>query len=622
MKQSTAFFSLALTLLLANHAAAQSSTGYCWKDTYTRGVGTIPVDCSANEERQGLLCYPKCPSGYSGAGPVCWQTCPAGFTDNGAFCLKPEPYGRGWGYAWQIEDGLSNSGMLSRCQQAEGVTCEMWGAMAYPKCKSGYTAVGSNICSPVCQGGMTDIGISCAKNTATRATNTASCGTGKDYDAGLCYDACKAGYDGVGPVCWGTCPADKPYACGMGCAVDANTCAQVTSDQVLSVVSTAASIALTAVSGGAGGTLIQAAKMGAKTAVKEAGKQLAKGITKEAVKGAIKGVAKQVGKDVAESTLETWGTALVTYDLTSAAYTSAGQDPPDFDLTSLDPTGISSIVMAYNYPKCAPPATGTVKANPTIPAATTSMYDLGTSAWIQFPGPKPREIAVTGGGTAWLLSDERSATSEGNVVYRIRPGENSWTPIPALGLKGIAAASDYVWGIDGRLNVVKWNGNGWDPAIEAAADDIAVDTNGDLYVMGRNATLFQLKLGADVWTAIPTPQDAGLTPYNIRRIYSNTGGQIFAIDTASVLFQRAGGNWQRISAIPGQGPTVMDVAVDADGKTYRLQNDRKIYPPGSSTPLAVPSSTWSPISMAMGGNSRLWVVGADGLIFKYIGVKN
>lgn len=621
MKSSTAFFSLALTLMLANQAAAQSNPNYCWKDTYGRGVGTIPVDCAANEERQGLLCYPKCPTGYSGTGPVCWQSCPAGFTDNGAFCLKPEPYGRGWGYAWKAEDGLSNSGMLSRCQQAEGVACEMWGAMAYPKCKSGFAPVGSNICSPVCQGGMTDIGISCAKNTTTRATNTATCGTGMDYDAGLCYGACKAGYDGVGPVCWGTCPADKPYACGMGCATDASVCAQVTSDQVLSVVSTAASIALSAVSGGAGGAAIQAAKMGAKTAVKEAGKQLAKGVTKEAVKGAIKGAAKQVGKDVAENTLETWGTALVTYDATSAAYAAAGEDPPDFDLTSLDPTGISSIVMAYNYPKCAPPATGSVRANPTIPAAAPSAYDLSASAWIQFPGPRPRMIAVTGGGTAWMVSDDRHPSGDGRLVYRVRPGENNWTLIAGIGLNMIAAASDFVWGVDGRGNVVRWNGNGWD-TFEAFASDIAVDTNGDVYVVGRNGSLFQLKAGADVWTAIPTPQEAGLSPSVIRHIAANSAGQIFAVDTSSVLYQRAGGNWVRISAIPGMGPTVLDVAIDAEGKTYRLQSDRMIYPPGSSTPLAIPSSTWSPRSMAIGGNSRLWVAGADGITYKYIGVKN
>ena len=31
------------------------------------------------------------------------------------------------------------------------------------------------------------------------------CGENRVVDAGLCYDRCRDGYDGVGPVCWGRC---------------------------------------------------------------------------------------------------------------------------------------------------------------------------------------------------------------------------------------------------------------------------------------------------------------------------------------------------------------------------------------------------------------------------------
>ena len=33
------------------------------------------------------------------------------------------------------------------------------------------------------------------------------CAPGKDQQAGLCYDSCPPNSNGVGPVCWGTCPA-------------------------------------------------------------------------------------------------------------------------------------------------------------------------------------------------------------------------------------------------------------------------------------------------------------------------------------------------------------------------------------------------------------------------------
>ena len=48
-------------------------------------------------------------------------------------------YGRGAGYPWEFGDALNNDGMLKRCEKDLGKDgCEMWGAIAYPKCKKGY----------------------------------------------------------------------------------------------------------------------------------------------------------------------------------------------------------------------------------------------------------------------------------------------------------------------------------------------------------------------------------------------------------------------------------------------------------------------------------------------------
>jgi cytolysin (calcineurin-like family phosphatase) len=40
-----------------------------------------------------------------------------------------------------------------------------------------------------------------------KTTYAAGCMDGKQFDAGLCYKRCNAGYHGVGPVCWADCPA-------------------------------------------------------------------------------------------------------------------------------------------------------------------------------------------------------------------------------------------------------------------------------------------------------------------------------------------------------------------------------------------------------------------------------
>lgn len=252
--------------------------------------------------------------------------------------------------------GFSNAGMLSRCEAAEGRPCEMWGAMAYPTCKEGFTPFGGNVCTPVCPSGMTDIGVSCAKQTYIRTAATATCAPGQVYEAGLCYVACRPGYQGVGPVCWGTCPTDKPYPCAAGCATNANTSAQATTDQVLSVLQAVSSIALEAVSLGTStavvGGLEAGVKAGTKLGVSAAARSMTTAVTRKTVVDAIQNAAVGAGKSIATTEAETIATALGTYDVQALGQVAAGADPPDFDWTSLDPTGIASIVQAYNHPVC------------------------------------------------------------------------------------------------------------------------------------------------------------------------------------------------------------------------------------------------------------------------------
>jgi hypothetical protein len=58
------------------------------KETYGRGVGTIPTQCPAGQEYDAGLCYPRCRAGFNGVGPVCWGSCPAGYADHGATCYR------------------------------------------------------------------------------------------------------------------------------------------------------------------------------------------------------------------------------------------------------------------------------------------------------------------------------------------------------------------------------------------------------------------------------------------------------------------------------------------------------------------------------------------------------
>ena len=49
-------------------AANDSGKDFCWKDSYGRGVGTVPKKCASGYDRIGLLCYKKMPQGHEAGG--------------------------------------------------------------------------------------------------------------------------------------------------------------------------------------------------------------------------------------------------------------------------------------------------------------------------------------------------------------------------------------------------------------------------------------------------------------------------------------------------------------------------------------------------------------------------
>jgi len=191
-----------------------SDTGAtCNKPSYGRGAGTTP-SCSSDKENDTGLCYNRCNAGYSGAGPVCYANCPAGWKDTGVSCQK-DSYGNGAGTP------------LTYCGDKEYDA-----GLCYNKCPAGYKGVGP-LCYPSCPQGWKDTGVACQKDSYGRGAGTAMnyCGT-KEFDAGLCYNKCEAGYSGAGPVCYATCPPgwkDTGVSCqknsyGNGAGRLANSC--------------------------------------------------------------------------------------------------------------------------------------------------------------------------------------------------------------------------------------------------------------------------------------------------------------------------------------------------------------------------------------------------------------
>ena len=166
----------------------------CWKQSYGRGVGLPLLMCPNGTELNGALCYQQCQSGYKGVGPVCWQTCKPGFTDYGLLCHRSE-------FVYFKQCSIINNVQM---------------------------------CTP-CLSNYLDLGLHCKLDSNVYIKKSYSRGIGQpmvcsaeyEQDAGLCYEKCKNGFIGVGPVCWSTCDStDYALDCGVICTENDKQCAQ------------------------------------------------------------------------------------------------------------------------------------------------------------------------------------------------------------------------------------------------------------------------------------------------------------------------------------------------------------------------------------------------------------
>lgn len=158
------------------------------KDTYGRGVGTVPDRCGPDKEKKGALCYPKCRDGYKSSALECEGTCPPGSKNTGLTCIQGihayipgnkcgNPFKKCFYQRKDCRPGYRYRG--STCNQE-----------CLPGFKFRSGAAGSAFCDK-------------PRNRYSRATKSQplDCPPGKVKDAGLCYKPCKEGYTGNGPTC-------------------------------------------------------------------------------------------------------------------------------------------------------------------------------------------------------------------------------------------------------------------------------------------------------------------------------------------------------------------------------------------------------------------------------------
>jgi C1A family cysteine protease len=118
------------------------------------------------------------------------------------------------GYAWIDWDSnlIGHSAAWVRARKACPNGGDYDAGLCYQRCKPGYHGLGP-MCWENCPAGMVDDGATCrapisstVKKSYGRGVGTPmGCGPDEEQSGALCYPRCKAGYHGVGPVCWEDC---------------------------------------------------------------------------------------------------------------------------------------------------------------------------------------------------------------------------------------------------------------------------------------------------------------------------------------------------------------------------------------------------------------------------------
>lgn len=113
----------------------------------------------------------------------------------------------------------STSGLTQKCQGNHVLE----NGICYSPCDEGDKGI-AFLCYKPCPTGHIDDGLLCRlkgsivtkKSYGRGAGKVPGCSSSQEKNAGLCYNKCKSGYKGVGPVCWQYCPSgykNHPASC-------------------------------------------------------------------------------------------------------------------------------------------------------------------------------------------------------------------------------------------------------------------------------------------------------------------------------------------------------------------------------------------------------------------------
>lgn len=211
----------------------RSHEQYCTSPTYGRGVGTIPI-CDGSSELLGLICYRKCNWDEERNGLQCVKRCPSGMSGT---------IGIGSGTCFRMP--LTKYVGYKSCSQTDPshgwtqfpLTCTRGQFPQWPwvitirrangDCGMDYGNFFLGSCSTISYG----------RSVVLSPIVNKVCAPGTVDEAGLCYPPVRPGYHCPTPnICYKSCEPGTGDCGGLGCSPTVEDCSTAIADKVVSTV--------------------------------------------------------------------------------------------------------------------------------------------------------------------------------------------------------------------------------------------------------------------------------------------------------------------------------------------------------------------------------------------------
>lgn len=177
-------------------------------------------------------------------------------------------------------------------------------------------------------------------------------------------------------------------------------------------------------------------------------------------------------------------------------------------------------------------------------------------SWMQVPGGA-NDISVGADGTVWVVGNNKAPG--GYDIWRYK-GNRAWQRIPGGAMRIAVDPKGNAWVVNNTNAIFRYDGKGW-RKMPGKATDIGIGANGAIWIAGTNTAPY--RWNGKNWTRV----GGG----DIVRVAVDPNGNAWVINKSDVIFRYTSSGFKQL---PGRA---RDVGIGANGAVWIVGTDKAPY---------------------------------------------